>query len=68
MLTMNSASARAASSLSPSGVLSTGLPAMVTKALSCPSPGVRNSSASAATGNSPSNSGKPRTREKKRWW
>ncbi len=44
------------------GVDSTGLPARVTSARICPSPGVSISSASVATGSSPPNSGRPRTR------
>ncbi|MCY1361131.1 hypothetical protein D9M69_477880 [compost metagenome] len=44
------------------GVDRTGLPATVTSARTCPSPGVSISSARAATGNSPPYSGRPDTR------
>jgi hypothetical protein len=49
----------AASSAPPSGVESTGLPAIVSRARTCPSPGVTISSVSVATGSSPSASGRP---------
>ncbi len=52
----------AASSRPPSGVDSTGLPAMVTRARTWSSPGVSISSASEATGISPRTSGRSRTR------
>ncbi len=60
--TMKSSPANACSSLRPFGVESTGLPAEVTSARICPLPGARISSASADTGNSLPNSGRPRTR------
>ena len=59
---MNSSDASARSRRRPFGVESTGLPADVTSARTCPGPGVSISSASAATGSSPPNSGRPRTR------
>ncbi|MNV72304.1 hypothetical protein D3C71_1653810 [compost metagenome] len=62
MLTMNSSPSSATSSWRPLGVDSTGLPATVTSARTCPSPGVSISSAKAATGSSPPYSGKPETR------
>ncbi|MNT47147.1 hypothetical protein D3C72_1838400 [compost metagenome] len=62
MLSMNSRPPRARSSCRPLGVDSTGLPATVTSARTCPSPSTSISSARAATGNSPPYSGSPETR------
>ena len=59
---MNSSDDSARSTCAPFGVDSTGLPAMVSSARICPSPGSRMSSASVATGSSPPTSGRPRTR------
>ena len=60
--TMNSSASRARSSPRASGVETTGLPATVIRARTRPSPGVRISSARAATGNSLKCSARPRTR------
>ena len=60
---MKSRPSRARSSRAPSGVDSTGLPALVISARTWPSPGVSISSASTPTGSSPNTSGAPRTRE-----
>ena len=55
--------ARAGRSSRPaSGVVSAGLPAIVSRARTCPVPDVSISSASVATGSSPIASGRPRTR------
>ena len=59
---MHSSSGRASSSWAESGALITGLPAMVMRALSWPSPGVAISSARHEHGTWPSTSGAPRTR------
>ncbi|MFD0468349.1 hypothetical protein ACFQ0B_08555 [Nonomuraea thailandensis] len=61
-LTMKSSPWKAVSSRSPCGADSTGLPATVSRNLTCPSPGVSISSASVATGSSPFVSGRPLTR------
>ena len=63
---MNSSPANALSSWVPLGVESTGLPLDTTIAFSCPSPGVRMSSASVTTGSSPPDSGSARTRLRQR--
>ncbi|SST10286.1 Uncharacterised protein [Acinetobacter baumannii] len=63
---MNSRPSRACSSRLPLGVDSTGLPATVTSARTCPSPSPRISSANAATGSSPPYSGSPETRLRQR--
>ena len=60
--TMKSRSGQRPVERPPSGVESTGLPATVSSARTCPSPGVTISSRSTATGSSPANSGSPRTR------
>src|SRR3954465_3386156 len=59
---MNSPPPSASGSRSPPGVDSTGLPATVTRARTCPSPGVTISSTSVVAGSSPRTSGSPRTR------
>ena len=66
MLTMNSKSASASLIRAESGADNAGLPATVTKALIWPSPGVRISSASTATGNSERASGRSDTRDRHR--
>ena len=60
---MKSRLANDLSSCSLFGVLSTGLPPTTTMARICPGPGVSISSAMSAAGNSPSASGKLRTRD-----
>jgi hypothetical protein len=62
-LTMNSSDSSAASRRPAFGVDTTGLPAIVMSARTCPSPGVSISSASVATGSSPRISPSPRTRD-----
>ncbi len=64
--TMNSSAAQRALEARPPGVDSTGLPARVISARIWPAPAVSISSASAATGSSPPNSGLPRTRLRQR--
>ena len=59
---MKSRPANASPSRLPSGVESTGLPAIVSIAWICPSPGVSISSRITAAGSSPPYSGMPRTR------
>ncbi len=59
---MKSSRPKAASSRSPLGAESTGLPATVNRTLICPSPGVSISSARVATGSSPFASGNSLTR------
>src|SRR6516225_725754 len=58
-LTMNSSDASAFARRPPFGFESAGLPAIVTSAHTCPSPGVSVSSARHATGSSPNTSGSP---------
>ena len=59
---MKSSDSSARSRRSDCGVETTGLPATVTSARTCPSPGVSISSARHTTGSSPNASGRPRTR------
>jgi hypothetical protein len=61
-LTMSSRRSSAAARRSEFGVLAAGLPAKVSSARTCPSPGVSISSARHATGSSPNTSPSPRTR------
>ena len=62
MASMKSSPSTARVRRSEFGVETSGLPAIVTSARIWPSPGVSISSASAATGSSPYDSGRPRTR------
>jgi hypothetical protein len=66
--THHSSVASASSSRAPPGVDSTGFPAKTSMPRTWPGPGVRISSASPATGNSPFISGMPLTRWWKRPW
>ena len=59
---MKSSESNASPSRLPSGVDSTGLPAIVSTARIWPSPGVSISSRNVETGSSPAYSGMPRTR------
>jgi hypothetical protein len=59
---MKSRVSSARESRAPFGVESTGFPAIVTAARTWPGPGVSISSLRIATGHSPPNSGRPRTR------